>query len=235
MVIEDKFIFLNIPRCASTSFHISCVNAGFDIKYNAKSNIFHKVKKFDKNDIVHIHEPLNNLISKFGEHYPIISIKRNKYERFLSMWRHVVSETKKYGEKNITNLFTNLTITDILCYESQDLLTSKSRHNFIINFLSKFDLNHMNIDPRVLTMLNVLITPINYYHNDNPNIKWFDLENLVEIEEWVKNITRKDFKLLNLNSSKDVEINIRNNKDFKERYDMVYGVFESKKNHKTII
>ena len=37
MLVENKFLFVNLPRCASTSFHISCLRSGFKIEHYAQS------------------------------------------------------------------------------------------------------------------------------------------------------------------------------------------------------
>jgi len=37
MLVENKFLFVNLPRCASTSFHISCLRSGFKIEHYGQS------------------------------------------------------------------------------------------------------------------------------------------------------------------------------------------------------
>mgnify|MGYP003344721245 CR=1 FL=1 len=34
MLVENKFIFISLPRCASTAFHISCFKHGFELDFN---------------------------------------------------------------------------------------------------------------------------------------------------------------------------------------------------------
>ena len=33
MLVGDKFIYINLPRCASTSFVISCIKRGISINH----------------------------------------------------------------------------------------------------------------------------------------------------------------------------------------------------------
>jgi hypothetical protein len=235
MLIENKFIFLNIPRCASTSFHISCVNHGLNIQYHTEDEIFKKVKRFEENDHIHVHETIDQLIEKFGHGYPIISIKRPKYERFFSMWKHVIGETTRYGDKKTADVFTKLELNDILYYSSEDVLNSKNRHNLITGFLLKNGLDFNEVDQRVLTMLNVLVIPISYYHKNNPNIIWFDFHNLNDLEKWVRFNIGKDFELENVNSSKIIECSITINDDFIREYNRIYSVFDNQKETKTTI
>mgnify|MGYP000865735466 CR=1 FL=1 len=74
MLVNNKFLFISLPRCASTSFYISCLRNGFDIKHfdqkfidSAKDYInlnLDNEKLADK--MSHTHEKINNLIEKFG-------------------------------------------------------------------------------------------------------------------------------------------------------------------------
>jgi hypothetical protein len=235
MLIEDKFIFLNIPRCASTSFHISCINSGFDVKYYTNDEIFRKVKKFDENDHIHTHESINELEAKFGDKYPIISIRRQKYERFFSMWKHVIGEALRYGDKKSANVFTKLKVNDILYYDSDDVIDSKNRHNFIMKFLLKNGLSVVEVDQRILTMLNVLITPTSHYHNNRSDIIWFNFQDLNNLEKWVQELVGKPFNLQNVNSSKNIDCAIKINEDLIREYDRIYSVFDNHKETKSII
>ncbi len=235
MLIENKFIFLNIPRCASTSFHISCINSGLDIQYYTEEEIFKKVKRFGENDHIHVHESIDQLIVKFGVNYPIISIKRPKHERFFSMWKHVIGEAIRYGDKKTADVFTKLELKDILYYSSEDVVSSKNRHNLITGFLLKNGLDLNEVDERVLTMLNVLVIPSSHYHKNNPNIIWFDFHNLNDLEKWVSFNIGKDFKLENVNSSKTIECSFTINDAFIGEYDRIYSVFDKQKETKTTI
>lgn len=33
MLVENKFLFISLPRCASTSFYISCIKNELDIQH----------------------------------------------------------------------------------------------------------------------------------------------------------------------------------------------------------
>ena len=87
----------------------------------------------------------------------------------------------------------------------------------------------------IKNMLDILFTPIVELTNGNPNIIWFDIDNLVELENWVSKKLNKDFKMEKINSSKQFECAIEINDDFKQKYDNLYKEFEQRKINKTLI
>ena len=101
MLVDKKFIFISLPRCASTSFMITCLknkipiehlNSNFDNQL-IKINEWEKKSKEELADsLIHPHEPLYKLQEKFGVKNQIISIRRNNYDRFLSLWKHIIDE-----------------------------------------------------------------------------------------------------------------------------------------------
>ena len=107
MLIDKKFIFLSLPRCASTSFMITCLKNDISVEHAVSSND-NQLSKIEgwqnmNNDeladtLSHFHEPLNNLQLKFGNEYQVISIRRNRYERFLSLWKHIIDELYRKNE-----------------------------------------------------------------------------------------------------------------------------------------
>lgn len=235
MLVENKFIFLGLPRCASTSFHISFINHGFDVKYATKNNLLDRVKKFRDDDIVNLHETVEELVEKFGNTYPIVSIKRNPYERYLSMWKHVIGESIRYEDYKCSEVFSNLEVQDILCYSEKDVADHKKRDEFIRYFLNRNGLKFKEADTRVLTLLNVLITPVFIYHKNSKMVKWFDFKDLTSLEKWISDSINRDFKVLSLNSSKSVECKMELNQKFISLYDSIYSNFENHKDYKTII
>ena len=93
MLVDNKFLFLSIPRCASHSFVIGCGIIGIENRYvsNKATEIyknFNWTEDIDLSKIYHPHESLIELEKKFGSDYKIISIKRNRYDRFISLWKY---------------------------------------------------------------------------------------------------------------------------------------------------
>ena len=103
MLIEDKFIYVSLPRRGSTSFHYSCILHNFDIKplqphweiHNSQID-FTSINECDiMNYIGHGHEPLNDLQKKFGNHYPIIAVNRDRHDAFYSLFKQIIFDLER--------------------------------------------------------------------------------------------------------------------------------------------
>jgi hypothetical protein len=244
MLIENKFIYISLPRCASTAFMASCVKENLDIKhYNDNYNIDNQLiytqydninqinfQNFDK-DFAHGHEPIPRLKHKFGYQYDIISVRRNKYERFISLWKHVLKKFDESNNVDTVNKLSNLTIDELLFYKTNDLQSEDSVEEIIEIFIKKYKLNIGEIGK---TMLRVLIFPYSKWHNHDPDIIWFDFNELYKLEEWVSIKLNMDFKLIKMNSSNHFECNLTLNDVFKEKYDSIYLPYDEIKNVKTL-
>lgn len=245
MLVENKFIYLSLPRCASSSFTASCINQNLKItrlkkeldieaqnkKYNVDVNkvdytVF-EIFPFD-----HVHEPLNELRDKFGRSYDVISVKRDKYDRFISLWGHFLNSM--YVIKNIDTFekCINLTMNDIFFYKTTDLQSKESIEYQTEIFKKTHKLD--NIGYLGNEILKVLISPYSVWHNHDPNIIWFDFNELYKLEEWVSDKLNIDFKLMKLNSSNHFDSKLELNDEFKEKYDSIYLPYDKVKNVKTL-
>lgn len=244
MLIENKFIYVSLPRCASTAFMASCVKQNLDIKhYGNQYNIDNQLnysrynnvnqinfEEFEK-EFAHSHESLPLLKEKFGYHYDIISVRRNKYERFISLYKHILKKFHQFGNLDTFNKLANLTMDEVLLYKTNDLQSVESIKEVVGIFIKKYKLN---IDDNGVTMLKILISPYSKWHNHDPNILWFDFNELYKLEEWVSNKLNMNFKLMNLNSSNHFDSKLILNDEFKKKYDSIYLPYDEVKNVKTL-
>lgn len=255
MLIDNKFIYVNLPRCGSTSFHYSCILSGFDIKntsniWNSENSKidFTKIEESDiMNSIHHGHESLSQLKVKFGNEYPIIAVNRDRHETFYSLFKHVVFDIHRAGFGDLSNWLSNLTLDELFFYKSEDLVSLNKRWDVINEFLIKnrFIKKYMNMpDDRYLylntyeyvaNILNILLSPKSIWHNNDPNIIWFDIYKINEMEEWVRNITNKPFTLKKVNSSSYIDIKIKLDDEFKLKYNSIYDYYDLPKSQNTII
>jgi hypothetical protein len=243
MLVDKNFIFISLPRCASTSFMITCLKNKIPIEHlnpnydNQLINIneWEKMSNEELADsLIHSHEPLYKLQEKFGKNNQIISIRRNKYDRFLSLWRHIIDELHRVKKLDIADIFSKLTTNDIFDnVTSNDIYNSENRYKVIDSFLTK--LNISTKESYIKNMLDILYTPVVELTNNDPNIIWFDINNLGELENWVSKKLNREFKMEKINSSKHFNSVIEINDDFKEKYDNLYREFEERKMNKTII
>jgi hypothetical protein len=237
MLVDNKFIFLSIPRTASSSFHISCVRNNLEIKFAKESNNNQYYDLSLSNEdliesVTHPHEPIHELDMTFGGNYDIISIKRDRHQRFLSLWKFVIQRSKLYGG-GVYKIVKSLTIDDILTFNPSKLNKTEIRDDINL-FLIKHDLIN-KVDEYFRNLLFILWQPTVMWHNNNTRIIWFDFNNLNEMEEWVSNKLNKSFKLLNVNSSKGLDSNLTIYDNFIENYNKIYNTFDLHKNEKTII
>jgi len=223
MLVDDKFIFLSIPRTASTSFHFACNRSEINIKdINNTQTTEHK------------HERLNDLNKKFGNQYDIIAIKRNRHERFISLWKHIIDLSEVNYPIELSDKLKKLNLNDVLFFKNLDLISSESQNNLILHFLEKNGIKSY-FDDFIKNILLILIRPTSFWHHNDPRILWFDFNNLKELEEWVSSKTGKPFKMENFNGSNSVECELKLNDEFIERYDSIYDYFDLPKNKKTLI
>ncbi len=244
MLIEDKFFFISLPRTASTSFMASCISQNIKIRHarenvDIENQLKYRKKKIEDinyenfaNEFNHAHEPLNYLIERFGENYDIISIRRNKYERFISLWKHVLHEMDKKEHPDVFNICSKLSLDEILFYTSEDLLNYEVE-NTVNTFVKKYNL--VKISDYGKNMIAILMKPCSDYHHHNKNIIWFEFNELYKLEEWVSNKLNIDFKLLKINSSKHYNSKLILNDEFRKKYDSIYEVFDEIKTKKTLI
>jgi len=244
MLVENKFIYVSLPRCASTAFMASCVKQNLDIKhYNNDYNMDNQIinsryddvsqiyfQDFEK-EFVHNHESIRVLKEKFGYYYDIISVRRNKYERFISLWKHLLKKFDGYNNLDAVNKLSNLTIDELLFYKTNDLQSVESVEEVIEIFIKTHKLTVHEVEKQ---MLRILISPYSKWHNHDPNIIWFDFNELYKLEEWVSKKLDMDFKLIHLNSSNHFDSKLELNDKFREKYDSIYLPYDEVKSTKTL-
>jgi len=237
MLVDNKFIFISLPRCVSTSFHISCIRNNIDIKFanSDGNNQYYDISlPNDKlvKTITHLHERTFELDLKFGNKYDIVSIKRDRHQRFLSMWKYVVDASKQYGE-DVYILMSRLTITDILWFNADDIL-KHNIDNTIRLFLKRYNLTNI-VDDYFKNLLLILWQPTSFWHNNDFRIKWFDFNDISSLEDWVSNTIGKSFKLERINSNNEVSTYLELNDEFIMGYNKMYDAFDLVKNKNSII
>jgi hypothetical protein len=246
MLVDNKFIYLSLPRCASTSFLISCLRS--DINFERYDDIYYGKPTIDlkldnenlADQLLHGHEKLVDLQKKFGPNYPIVGIKRNKYDRFVSVWKHLIDLAHNLTDiypPEVSKILSKLTIDDILFYKSEDLIY-ENKDKLIDDFIKRNGLTdyiNSKIYSHFYTMIFIAINPLSYYHNNDPKIIWFDYDNMREFEKWVSNMISKPFKLEKSNSSKHYKSNLEVNLDLMRKYDEIYGYFDTPKKEVSLI
>lgn len=241
MLVDNKFIMVSLPRCASTSFYISCLKGNISTQHHTEIDYKNTTTDLDldsetlANVLFHSHEKLIDLRSKFGYEYEVVAIKRDRHQRFISLWKHIIDMCAMGYPIEVTNKLKSLTIDDIFIYTSKDLVSTTSEIE-VLNRFSKILNIGSYFDEYMKNMLLILIRPTSFWHNDYQDIKWFDFDKLDEFENWVSNKLNKPFKLYKSNGSQHFECNLILNAEFINRYNDIYDYYDlGRKHNKTLI
>lgn len=255
MLVDNKFIYIAIPRCASTAFYYSCLIQNVDVKHTTNEWVNHNSKidfknvptKDLMNYIEHGHEKLNELEDKFGKKYPIISVRRDRYSRFYSLYKHMLFDLKRVGADSIYEHFKGLSTKELFFFSTKDIETKKSRWDLINEYLLKNKLINNKINNNqtdiwkfhdggyVINIIDIFITPQSFWHNNDSRIIWFEFGEFDKMENWISNTLNMDFKMYNVNSSSHMDSNIIMDDIFIEHYDSVYNFYDFPKLKNTLI
>ena len=258
MLVDNKFLYISLPRHGSTSFHYSCILSGMSINnFNREIDIhnssidFHKINELEiMNSISHGHESIMDLREKFGYHLPVVSVFRNRHESFFSLYKHIIYDAARTGSYDFADWFTNITLDELFFFKTSDLVNTTSRWDIINKFLIKngftkkyihipikpmVSFNEDSIDVMLISILDILITPKSFWHNNDKNIIWFNINEMSKLEDWVSKITGKNFKLKHVNSHSHIKTKLELNDEFKNRYNSIYDYYDLPKNNKTLI
>jgi hypothetical protein len=255
MLIDNKFLYISLPRCGSTSFYYSCILNGLSVqtlndlwvKNNSKID-FTNIKESEIMSLIsHGHDSLIHLKQKFGTHLPIIAVNRDRHETFYSLYKHIIFELNRWEMFEIFKWFQEISLDDLFFYESKDLSNREKRwkvindylikHKFIKKPIHKMITSHDSVYPNtyLINIIDILLTPKSVWHNNDKNIIWFNINELEKMEKWVSDITNTDFKLKHVNSSSHIETKLILNDEFKKRYNSIYDYYDLPKNTKTLI
>jgi hypothetical protein len=212
---------------------------------------YQSIEKVDiMNHIFHGHEDINILQSKFGIDKPVIAVRREKCERFYSLYKHILSDFKRLGYLHFYDVFSKLTIDELFFFTKEDLINKKTRWDIISDYLIDLKLINERVDINLssttkykeqhnnwyaVNIIDILLTPISFWTNHNPNIIWFEFEKLNELDKWVSNIIGRPFEIQKVNSSKDIECNIVLDETFIKRYNDIFDYYDSPKFKNTLI
>lgn len=253
MLVDNKFIYVNLPRCGSTSFHYSCILHDLDLKnmneewnkINSKIDFKNIDEKKIMDVIGHGHERLPLLRKKFGPEYPIIAVKRDRHEAFYSLFKHVIFDLKRANAIDAYEYFKNMGLDELFFFKTEDISSPEKRLELINGFLLKNGLikravtssKEMTLysEEYVVNIIDILITPFSHWHNHDKDIIWFNINELENMEKWVSDKIGKPFKLKQVNSSQHIDCQLRLDENFKKRYNEIYDFYDLPKKTATLI
>lgn len=241
MLIDESFLFLSIPRCASRAFEVSCINSDISIKYYNNRLI---KKRADSNGIpfTHNHQSVSALRSFYSKsEYEVISIFRDPVERLISAWKYILgsfmvteieiyNKLSKFNNEEFINLY-NKSIKNISEIDFH-YNNYESFYKFFNNIIDDVLLD----DPKFTNTKNIFVNvmqPVSVWTENDVTIRMFDIKHLELLEDYVKEKTGKDFKMERLNDTNGVITNLSNDNLLRDFY---FENFEKKqKSYKSVI
>ncbi len=253
MLVDNKFIYINLPRCGSTSFHYSCILHDLDLKNmndewnNINSKIdFKTIEEKNIMDVIgHGHEVLPLLRKKFGFHYPVIAVKRDRHDAFYSLYKHVIFDLERANALETYKYFKNMSLDELFFYKTEDISSPEKRLQVINDFLLRNKLIKRGVtssknmtlysEEYIVNIIDILITPFSHWHNHDKDIIWFDIKDLSSMERWVSDKIGKPFFLKKVNSSKHIDCALKLDENFKNKYNQIYDFYDCPKEKMTLI
>jgi len=203
MLIENKFVFVAIPKCATMSFEDACFNNNFTIDYSPYG-LFNKGLLNGTKPTSHVHVPITKLREIHGHRYPFVTLTREDVSRFVSAWKHILKIIKntdiKFYDilKNVGN--------DEFCHHFgnyfKNLRLSKES---VVSFLNEFT-DKKNHEKHVIDIFMSVFRPtLDWTNNDKTLIK-FSFENEIpQFEKWISEKCGVDFKLSHINDTNGID------------------------------
>jgi hypothetical protein len=241
MLVDKKFYYISLPRCGSTSFHFTCLRQYIPIQTLSEDvDLKHKpisIDNFTNKELsekhIHRHERLVALQERFGEEYPIIAVRRDRHETFISLWKHVIQHVKIKCEQGLYEKFSKFTIDDIFFFKPSEFSVGYSKlEELATEFLKR---NNIECRWQLSNLMIVLYAPKSLWHGNHKDIIWFDFDKLNEMEDWISSKLERPFKLENFNTSKHIESNVKLDDYFKSKYNSIYNIHDITKSNKTLV
>jgi hypothetical protein len=219
MLVDNKFLFLKIPRTATVAFERSCFLAGLPIKYPTDSVLAQRQADRGIEPRRHAHETLTKLKEHFGGNYPVVAVYRDPLDRFLSAWKYVikgVSETNEKASRILSSVDTDLFIdtwqTELgFIADLQDIPKCE-------NFFKKLVPGGIPYSKNIYMLFTSVMTGPSRWHENDNNIIYFNIKDTPSLENYVREITGKPFELIVTNHTKTTNTNLTINKNLEEFY-----------------
>jgi hypothetical protein len=203
MLIENKFVFVAIPKCATMSFEDACLNYNFTVDYSP----FEIINRGMLNGIrptTHVHVPITKLREIHKHKYPFVTLTREEVSRFISAWKHIL-KIIKHTDFRFYDILKNVGNEEFCYHFGNHFNNLKLNKESVISFLSEFS-NKKEHEKHVTDIFISVFKPtVEWTNNDTTLIKFSFETEIPQFEKWVSEKCGVDFKLSHINDTKDIE------------------------------
>ena len=219
MLVGNKFLFLKIPRTGTTSFERSCFLANLEVKYPTDQLLTHKRAATGESPLRHTHEPVSLIREVFGYDYPIIAVKRDELDRFISAWKYCIKHLQAidYEAAQILKQVDNRTFIEawieVLGYSAQVNESEK-----ITTFITQLIGRSIPLNLYFYSVFSQTLSGPSRWHENNSDILYFDFKNLGSLEKYVKETVDISYELIISNHTKTEKTNLKPTDELKEFY-----------------
>jgi hypothetical protein len=228
MLINNDFVYLPIPKNASTSIMYSLLQ--WRIKFDSGNEEINKqmIEEISKTEFTHYHTTYDYLINKFPNK-KAVGIRRPSVDRFFSSLKYMIQECRrnnvelkynfeKLKESEVIEIFTKI---------FYDLPYSKDRPIVFENELKQYNNQINNIIKENITTdySNFDYNLVNNFHSQyywglNKCDTIIDMSELHKFTDMIKNI-KPNFNLIKMNDTDDMKLNIERSDKIIEFVDKV--------------
>ena len=205
MLVDNKFLFLKIPRTATVAFERSCFLAGLSIKYPSDNILAQRQADLGLEPRRHAHERISKLREYFGYDYPVIAIERDPLERFLSAWKYVIKYISEYSPNTSEALAKIDSNTFIDAWQSEIGFSSNLQDiNNCANFFKKLIPGGVPYNKNTYMIFTSVMTGPSRWHENDKSIVYFSIKDTSSLEQYVRDTTGKPFEFIVTNHTKTI-------------------------------
>lgn len=235
MLVENKIVFIKIPKNASSSVYKSLVLNNFNVEEGHHYVDLERNKSINRWKLQNqplildnYHQTYNELDSYFpNKHYKYVGIKRDSTDRFISAWKYMIRKFTDYPHMytSYTNSpldFSEFTTNEVIeFFKPVATKLYSANQEEVIDVIREFFCS--NTDEIVNSGFPQIIRNFQsqYYWGLGKCDLIFNYEKIDLFEKYITDEFNMDFKLLHVNSSSEINIKLEKTKElieFVEKY-----------------
>lgn len=233
MLVDNKFIFISIPRCATVSFEHTCISNKLELDFNPLM-LSTKQLKTGTIPTYHSHTRYSGFKDLYGDKFPIITINRNPVDRFISGWKYVLLEVRTIDVELYHQLI-ELSNEEFMFYFLKHFKNLNFNETNIKEFFNEFVFN-FKLTRNLLVKFKTILLDNSHWTENADEIIYFNFENEIpKLNQWVSEKCNIDFKLQHTNDTKKVDLKLIKNQRFIDFYNHELFPTTIKKIEKSLI